>query len=320
MGGYERNPTPWTLDGRSRRLQPPAARGGLGAVRADRGGRVRPGPRARATPRSTRLINGPEAFTPDDEFILGETDVRGLLRARPASAPTGSPGPAGSAQSWPSGSSTASPSLDLWKMDVRRFGAHVPEPRGTRSRARTRSTRRTTTSTTRARSARPGRPLQISPTYARLRRSAPRSARSPAGSARTGSSRTRIRRSTTRCSRAGWAGEHWSTGDRRRARRDARERAALFDESSFAKLEVVGPAGVRFLQRICARTTSTAAGYGRSYTQMLNRRGGIECDLTVTRLAGRPLSDRHRDGVRQPRPRVDPSGTLGDADGSRSST
>ena len=30
----------------------------------------------------TRLINGPEAFTPDGEFCLGETEVRGLLRRR----------------------------------------------------------------------------------------------------------------------------------------------------------------------------------------------------------------------------------------------
>ena len=45
----------------------------------------------------TKLINGPEAFTPDNEFCLGESEVRGLLRRRRASAPTGSPAPAGSA-------------------------------------------------------------------------------------------------------------------------------------------------------------------------------------------------------------------------------
>ena len=38
--------------------------------------------------RVTKLINGPEAFTPDGEFCLGETEVGGLF-ARPASAPTG---------------------------------------------------------------------------------------------------------------------------------------------------------------------------------------------------------------------------------------
>ena len=45
----------------------------------------------------TRLINGPEAFTPDNEFCLGETEVRGSS-SPPASARTGSPAPAGSAR------------------------------------------------------------------------------------------------------------------------------------------------------------------------------------------------------------------------------
>ena len=63
-----------------------------------------------------RLINGPEAFTPDNEFILGPTDVRmrrrRLLRA-PACAPAG----------W--GAFVAEwivegvPSLDMWEMDSR---------------------------------------------------------------------------------------------------------------------------------------------------------------------------------------------------------
>ena len=45
----------------------------------------------------TKLINGPEAFTPDNEFCLGETEVAGCS-SPPASAPTGWPAPAGSAR------------------------------------------------------------------------------------------------------------------------------------------------------------------------------------------------------------------------------
>ena len=87
---------------------------------------------------------------------------------------------------------------------------------------------------------------------------------------------------TRRCGR-GWAGEHWSTAIV--AEHVAtRERAGLFDETSFAKLEVSGPHACAFLQRICANDVDVADGRV-VYTQMLNRRGGIQCDLTVTRLA-----------------------------------
>ena len=56
-----------------------------------------------------KFYNGPESFTPDNQFILGEAPkVRGLLRRRRASTRSGSPRPAARAGRWPSGSSTAS--------------------------------------------------------------------------------------------------------------------------------------------------------------------------------------------------------------------
>ena len=101
----------------------------------------------------------------------------------------------------------------------------------------------------------------------------------------------------------GWAGEHWSTAIV--AEHVAtRERAGLFDETSFAKIEVSGPDACAVLQRICANDVDVATGRV-VYTQMLNRRGGIQCDLTVTRLGPERLPDRHRDGLRRPRPRLD---------------
>jgi 4-methylaminobutanoate oxidase (formaldehyde-forming) len=81
----------------------------------------------------------------------------------------------------------------------------------------------------------------------------------------------------------GWAGEQWSTAIVAE-HRAARERAALFDETSFAKFEVTGPGALGLLQRLCANDVDVRVGRV-VYTQMLNRRGGIETDLTVTRLA-----------------------------------
>jgi len=62
-----------------------------------------------------------------------------------------------------------------------------------------------------------------------------------------------------------------------------RERIAVFDQSSFAKYRVSGPDAKRALSWICANNIDLPIG-AVIYTQMLNPRGGIECDLTVTRI------------------------------------
>ena len=81
----------------------------------------------------------------------------------------------------------------------------------------------------------------------------------------------------------GWAGKLWSPaiGAEHIA---CREAAALFDETSFAKLEVSGEGAAAFLEYLCANRVAREVGR-ITYTQMLNLQGGIECDFTVTRLA-----------------------------------
>ena len=73
--------------------------------------------------------------------------------------------------------------------------------------------------------------------------------------------------------------EHWA-----REHRAVRERVGLLDLSSFAKFVLQGRDAEAVLQRICA--ADVAVEVGRIvYTPWLNERGGIETDLTVTRLA-----------------------------------
>jgi glycine cleavage system T protein len=81
----------------------------------------------------------------------------------------------------------------------------------------------------------------------------------------------------------GWAGRLWSPaiGAEHRA---CRESAALFDETSFAKIDVSGEDAAGFLERVCDNRVAREVGQ-ITYTSMLNARGGIECDFTVTRLA-----------------------------------
>ena len=70
------------------------------------------------------------------------------------------------------------------------------------------------------------------------------------------------------------AGEH----------RGVRSGVGLFDQSSFAKFRLEGPDALPVLNRICANDVAVAPGR-MVYTQWLNDRGGIEADLTVTRLS-----------------------------------
>jgi glycine cleavage system T protein len=64
----------------------------------------------------------------------------------------------------------------------------------------------------------------------------------------------------------------------------ARERVALFDLTSFGKIEVSGPGALSLLQRVSDSNIDKPVG-SAIYTQFLNSRGGVEADLTISRLA-----------------------------------
>jgi glycine cleavage system T protein len=279
MGGYERHPAPWALDG-----IPPDFNGKLLPEDWDRFEELLTNAVVRVpeleSAEVVRLINGPEAFTPDGEFILGETDVRGFWVAAGFCA-HGLAGAGGMGQLVAEWIVEGQPSLDTWHMDSRRFGRHYASRDYTLARTiEVYSTYYDVKYPGQERQA--GRPLRLSPTYERLRelgasfgeKSGWERANWFEPNAAAGDESLRPR---------GWAGEIWSTaiGAEHRA---CRERAALFDETSFAKIEVSGPGAAAFLERLCANRVAREVGRV-TYTQMLNPRGGIECDFTVTRLA-----------------------------------
>jgi glycine cleavage system aminomethyltransferase T/glycine/D-amino acid oxidase-like deaminating enzyme len=82
--------------------------------------------------------------------------------------------------------------------------------------------------------------------------------------------------------RSGWTAQYWSpiVGAEHRATRAG---VALFDLTPFTKLEVTGPGALAFLQRLAGNQIDRPVGRV-VYTPLLNARGGIHCDLTVTRL------------------------------------
>ena len=285
MGGYERDPMPWGLDGipadfNHRLLDPDWPR-----FAPIMDGAVRRVP-AIADAGVTRVINGPEAFTPDNEFILGESDVAGLFVAAGFSA-HGIAGAGGVGKQLASWIVDGEPELDLWRMDIRRFGAHY------RSRGYTlaRSVENYATYydihyPNEERLA--GRPLRLSPAYSRLADLGAvfgeKSGWERANWFEPNASGAGVADADELLATRpiGWAGRHWSPAIGAEAIA-TRRTAALFDESSFAKLEVLGPGATALLQRLCANDVDVAPGTV-VYTSMLNRRGGIECDLTVTRV------------------------------------
>ncbi len=211
MGGYERHCAPWGLDGipadfNSRLLEEDWPR--FEELMENAVVRVP----SLAESEVVKLINGPEAFTPDGEFILGPSDVRGFWVAAGFCA-HGLAGAGGMGKLVAEWIVEGTPSLDVWHMDSRRFGLAYRSREYTRRAHDERCTRRTTTSSTPGTSARRDARCASRRRTGGCRSWVRRSARSRAGSARTGSSRTR-REVTSPCGRGAGPG---SSGLRRSA-------------------------------------------------------------------------------------------------------
>src|SRR5690349_529227 len=124
MGGYERHCAPWALTrhGTGFDAIPPDFNGRLLEEDWDRFEEIVENSKIRvpamADVKVTRLINGPEAFTPDGEFCLGETEVRGLFVAAGFCA-HGLAGAGGIGKVMAEWIVDGEPQLDLWHMDIR---------------------------------------------------------------------------------------------------------------------------------------------------------------------------------------------------------
>ncbi len=279
MGGYERDPKPWGLDG----------------IPADFNGKLLEPDWDRFEPLMTnaivrtptlkdasvvRLVNGPEAFTPDGEFILGPTEVRGFWVAAGFCA-HGLAGAGGMGRLVAEWIVDGRPHLDAWEMDSRRFGRHYTSREYTLARTReVYSTYYDVKYPGHERSA--GRPLRLSPAYTRLQELGAAFGEK-SGWERANWFEPNATRGDESLRPRGWAGRLWSPAIEAE-HRACRETAALFDFTSFAKIEVRGRRAAEFLERLTDNRVARAVG-ALTYTQMLNDGGGIECDFTVTRLA-----------------------------------
>jgi 4-methylaminobutanoate oxidase (formaldehyde-forming) len=229
-----------------------------------------------------RVVNGPEAFTPDGEFILGETAVGGLWVAA-GFCVHGLAAAGGVGKVMAEWIVDGGPEYDVAGMDVRRFGPH----------AASRSWATTKVLDAYARYydiVYPGqewtaaRPLRRSSTWPRLS-ALDAELGEKAGWERVNWFGANAAAGDETLRPDGWAGRIWSPAIEAEVRATA-DAAGLFDQSSFAKLDVRGAGAEAFLQWLCANDVARPVGTV-VYTQLLNHRAGIEADLTVTRLAER---------------------------------
>jgi glycine cleavage system aminomethyltransferase T/glycine/D-amino acid oxidase-like deaminating enzyme len=277
MGGYERGPKPWAIDGVPDDFEAKLLPSDLERMEEVFANGARRVP-AIETAQVKMFFNGPEAFTPDADFLLGESDVRGFWIAAGGCA-HGLAGAGGIGKTMGEWIVDGRPEWDVWPLDLRRFGRQY------------RSASYTLVRTTEALSEyydikypgqerKTGRPLRVSPVYQRhLELGA--SFGEKGGWERVNWYESNAPLGDESLRPRGWAGENWSPAIEVEARA-AREGIALFDQSSFSKLEVRGPGALAFLERMCANRIDRPVGTV-VYTQLLNAGGGIEADLSVMR-------------------------------------
>ena len=278
-GGYERDPAPFGLNGIPRdfkyQLLPPDWER-FGPLMENSIKRVPILEKAEIR----QLLNGPEGFTPDGEYLLGPTAVKGFWVAC-AFCAHGLAGAGGIGKVMAEWIIDGHPEWDMWRLDVRRFGSNYNSQDYTVAR-----TLETYTQyydihfPGEERLSRRG--LRLSPTYYRLRDLGCHFGEKT-GWERPNWFKPYEEKAAHGHEPKGWARHSWSRAIGYE-HIQTRENVGLFDETSFNKFEVRGPGALKFLNYVCANDIDQPVGTV-IYTQCLNKRGGIECDFTVTRTA-----------------------------------
>jgi 4-methylaminobutanoate oxidase (formaldehyde-forming) len=280
VGGFEAQPEPWSVDGVPNefvhRLLPtnwpifePVVRNAAKRIPAFEHAEI------------SKVINGPEAFTPDGEFMMGEAPgVRGFFVAAGFNA-YGIAAGGGVGRVLAEWIADGQPSLDVWRMDIRRFGPQYAHASHTIDRSVEAYTRRYGAVSLPFEEWDTARRFRLSPVYPRL---------VELGAVlgeKGGWERPNWFASNEPAQAPGWAPLGWARHNWSPAiaaeHLAARETVGLFDFTSFSKLEVTGRGALAALQWLTDNEMDRPPG-SVTYTQMLNARGGIECDLTVTRL------------------------------------
>jgi sarcosine dehydrogenase len=277
MGGYEKNPIPWTTGDVPDDFQFQLFDDDWEHFEQHLTQSIARVP-ALETAGVRQMINGPESFTPDGNFILGAAPECANMFVGAGFNAFGIASGGGAGWVLASWAATGEAPMDLWVVDIRRFAAMHRDRDWVRDRTLEAYGKHYTIGFPHEEYT-SGRQRIVSPLYDRLK----------AHGAVFGS-------------KLGWERPNWfapqgvapedvySMGRQNwfehvgNEHRLVRESVGLFDQSSFAKYELSGSGAVDALSWIGANSVDKPVGR-LTYTQMLNTRGGIECDLTVARIA-----------------------------------
>jgi 4-methylaminobutanoate oxidase (formaldehyde-forming) len=279
MGGFEPDATPW--------LQAASYRGGIpenfefqllpdnwSAFEILMENAIKRVP-ALADARIKQFFNGPESFTADNNFIVGPAPGLANLYVGCGFNSMGIASGGGAGRALAEWIVAGEPTMDLWPVDVRRFarfnanerwlpdrikevlGLHYKMPWPNRE-------------------LESARPFRCSPLYARLKQAG------ACFGSKMGWERANFFAPSPAEARIeyGWGQQNWHPWVAAE-HRACRDRVAIFDMSSFAKLLVKGADAHATLQGLVANDVPTTPGT-TVYTAMLNERGGYESDFTIT--------------------------------------
>jgi sarcosine dehydrogenase len=277
MGGYEPNPQTWTLEDVPSDFEFQLFQDDWDHFEQHMTQALARVP-ALETTGIKKMINGPESFTPDGNFILGAAPELANYYVGAGFNAFGIASGGGAGWVLAQWVASGEAPMDLWVVDIRRFSDLHKDRNWVNERTLEAYGKHYTIGFPHE-EYQSGRPRITSPLYERLK-------------------------GLNACfgSKLGWERPNWfapqgaapkdiysmgrqnwfdAVGAEHKA---VRERVGVFDQSSFAKYELRGRDAAEALSWICANDVTRPVGR-LTYTQMLNSRGGIECDLTVARLA-----------------------------------
>ena len=276
MGGYEPNPIPWALDGIPEGFNftlldndwdhfEPLMEQAIARVPALADAGIK------------QMLNGPESFTPDGNFILGAAPERNNVFVGAGFNAFGIASGGGAGMALAEWVHNGEPPFDLWPVDIRRFGKPHADVDWVRSRTLEAYSKHYTMAWPFEENT-SCRPCRRSPLYESLK------SQGACFGEKLGWERPNwfAKNFESAVDHYSFERQNWfeAVGEEHHA---VRERVAVFDQSSFAKYRVSGPGAVSALSWICANNVNVSVG-SVVYTQLLNQSGGIESDMTVTRI------------------------------------
>ena len=224
------------------------------------------------------FFNGPESFTPDDRYYLGEAPELGGYFVAAGYNSVGIAGSGGAGMALAHWITEGEPPFDMWEVDIRRAQPFQKNRRYLKARV-TETLGLLYADHFPYRQFATARGVRRSPLHAHLE------AHGAVFGEMAGWERANwFARPDQKPEYAySWGKQNWFE-NQKTEHMAVREGVGLFDMTSFGKIRVEGRDACAFLQHLCANQMDVAVGK-IVYTQMLNAKGGIESDLTVTRLS-----------------------------------